>query len=161
MTKNQEISAAYSDLRNRALTSKPEELGIHLDSSENTAYGILMEFSRPTGIVMTLVSFIDGSTSMYFSNGGGMIGCGENENVSSSAKRFVKQSNEILSASEKTSNFSLPKEGMIKVYLLKSDGVYAAEDKEEIIVIGTSKLSGVFFFANEVISQIRISSQKK
>lgn len=51
-------------------------------------WGILMETGYPQGIA-TLVSLADGTTSLYFSNGDGMIGGGQHANIAQASKAFV------------------------------------------------------------------------
>ena len=57
---NQE--AIYNGLRDLALKSSPLDLNLKLDDDKN-----------PKGTA-TLISFVSGDASVYFSNGGGLLG---------------------------------------------------------------------------------------
>src|SRR5438477_9066890 len=59
------------ELRHRALHLAPEEVGIH--PSGDTPWGIVMDTTYPEGSA-SLVALEDGTASLYFSGGGGVIG---------------------------------------------------------------------------------------
>ena len=72
MSREYELAEIYLDLRGRALALTRELLDPET-ASEGRVLALLMETGYPEAIA-TLVGLGDGTTSMYFSNGGGTIG---------------------------------------------------------------------------------------
>jgi hypothetical protein len=58
----------YEDLRNQALNLRKEQLGDAF--AEVPILAVLMETGYPEAVA-TLVGVVDGTSSLYFSNGGG------------------------------------------------------------------------------------------
>src|SRR5436309_11113376 len=67
------------DLRGRILHSDPTELGFW-GSTGREVWGAVMDMAFPGGVA-SLVSLEDGTTSLYTSTGGGVIGGGAHESV--------------------------------------------------------------------------------
>src|ERR1044071_7763405 len=65
----------YKGLRERVLTSKPEELGVEGPGAGAKAYGVLMEMGLSSGLA-SVVSFSTGDASLYTGTGGGILGGG-------------------------------------------------------------------------------------
>lgn len=93
------------ELRRRLLAARAAELGL-VAGAPTEAWGVLMETAYPDAVV-TLVALADGTTSLYFSNGGGIIGAGahdrfdasemldENPGAKPVLKRFAEQAAEV------------------------------------------------------------------
>jgi hypothetical protein len=71
MGKEYVLADIYRDLRNKVLTLDPSKIGLSSFGS-NRVWGVVMETGY-TGAVVTLVTIADGTVSLYFSNGGGII----------------------------------------------------------------------------------------
>ena len=67
-------------LRAEALARSAQDLGLSSSPEDPTVFGILMETGYPEAVA-TLAVFVEGSTSLYFSSGGGIIGAGEHDSV--------------------------------------------------------------------------------
>jgi hypothetical protein len=80
MSADKTPSQMSDDLRSMVLNLNPKDIGITKDNFPHPVFALLMETGYPEGS-FTLSSVADGSTSLYFSNGGGIIGGGEHENV--------------------------------------------------------------------------------
>ena len=65
--------------------------------------------------VMTLVALADGTTSLYFSNGGGMIGGGQHSRVAAATKRLVEIASRSLDLLSAASDFPLPPPGVMQL----------------------------------------------
>src|ERR1044071_906768 len=65
----------YKGLRERVLTSKPEELGVEGAGAGSQAYGVLMEMGLSSGLA-SVVSFSTGDASAYTGTGRGLLGGG-------------------------------------------------------------------------------------
>lgn len=81
-------ASASGELRAMALSVKPGDIGLTRKSFGQEAWGIVMETEMDGGYY-TLVVLGDGTTSLYFSKGGGIIGAGEHETVRRAGARFM------------------------------------------------------------------------
>lgn len=79
-------------------------------------WGVLMEIGYPEPVA-TLVALSDGTTSLYFSNGGGVIGAGEHGAVRDAASHLLTVANAHIANFEPTSATPLPTVGRVRFYL--------------------------------------------
>jgi len=156
---NYKITDIYKDLRNRAINEKPSEIKL-VKQNDETVYGILMETGYPKAIV-SLVAFGEGSVSLYFSNGGGLIGIGQHEKANRLCLELIKSANSYLSLSSPTTKFDLPSEGQTVFYFLTYDGPKKYIEREEVLGNGKSDLSPLFYKAQELITEARLIEEKK
>jgi len=147
-----EASAA---LRAHLLNGSASEFSVEPDS---TVWGVLMETGYPEAAA-TLVSLADGTASIYFSSGGGVIGGGQHEAIATAARRVVRLSKDYLSKMTSTSQFPLPRPGQVKFYILTTKGVLTVEELEETLGAGNHQLSPLFYAAQEVITGLREISE--
>jgi hypothetical protein len=147
----------YRDLRDQVLNQSYEKNATAEDSTEPTA--IVMETGYPEAVA-TLMAAADGTTSLYFSNGGGVIGGGEHEPVRAAAASFLKMASTFAKEMEATSTFPLPHEGSVRFYLVDSKGVRTAEVVEDDLGNMRHKLSPLFHRGHEVIAAIRAHSSQ-
>jgi phosphoglycolate phosphatase len=150
----------YTGLRHRILTTNPKEVGIEQDSTMPNVWGILMEF-QIAGTVATLVALADGTTSLYFSNGGGILGTGQHDAVAKITKDFIARAEGFYTPMPQANGFPLPRPGRVKFYILTFSGIYTAEVAEADLVNGTDTLSPLFQAGNEVITQVRRHTPQK
>jgi len=73
-----EPAPIYTQLRNRILSLTPAEIGIKCTAQLPNVWGILMEMGLPNGVA-ALVCLAEGTTSLYYGSGGGILGCGSLE----------------------------------------------------------------------------------
>ncbi|MEW5675793.1 hypothetical protein ABGT15_05730 [Flavobacterium enshiense] len=90
-----------------AFSVSPEQLGLSLQNDKTEVYGIIMDWEMG-GATATTISYITGDASLYLSSGGGVIGGGQHQNVSSAAKEFVKLGETYLNKTDKVEEPSLP-----------------------------------------------------
>jgi hypothetical protein len=151
---------AYHSLRNRALTVRPDDLGITTKPGELQAYGVVLDLPLTLGSA-TIVSFSTGDTSMYTSTGGGVIGGFGHESCRLASQKFVKVAQRYLGKMTKTTQFPLPPKGTFRFYVVTNQGVFMAEDSETALTAWTSELSPLFFAGNDVMTQLRLISSGK
>lgn len=154
MDKKYELADIYRDLRHQMLTIKPSEIGLS-QANSNKVWGVLMETGYPE-VVVTLVTIADGTVSLYFSNGGGIIGVGEHEEPRKAGESFLSAAQNFIGHTKQTSDFPLPKNGNTRFYFLTFDGVFTAEHREDDLGNERLPLSPLFIEAHKVISQARI-----
>ena len=147
----------YLGLREMVLTLDPTKLGVTRES--NNIWGVLMETTYPKATV-TLVTLADGTVSLYFSNGGGIIGLGQNEGPRKACFEFLSIAHNYLNQATPVNSFPLPTVGQTIFYFLTFDGAFMAQAKE--VDFGNNRLpiSPFFHKAHEVITQIRIVDEK-
>ena len=117
-------------------------------------FGVVMDTGFPKALV-TLVALVDGTTSLYFGTGGGVIGAGEHEAVRSATLAFLacaEQDLELFAAAEES---PLPAIGEVRFYLRTYAGLRSAQALEAKLVLGTHALSPLFVAAHVVITAVR------
>src|SRR5690242_19889228 len=117
----------YNGLRDLALKSSPLDLNLKLDDDKTIAFGIVMDTGYPNGTA-TLTSFVSGDASLYFSNGGGLLGGIGHETVRGAAQQFVKSAQTFLDKVGKTAEFPLPSNGKVRFFILTNHGVYGSSE---------------------------------
>jgi len=149
---------AYQRLRQQVLTLDPTTIGIKPDASDRI-WGVVVETGYPNGVA-TLVTLADGTVSLYFSKGGGMIGLGEHESALRASRALIAAAGSYLGETALTSTFPLPDEGYTRFFLLTLDGIFTAGAKDEDLGMNRLPLSPLFDKAQEVITQARLTSDK-
>ncbi len=145
----------YTDLRKQVLSLNNEQLGMN-----NSVLGVLMETGYE-GAVATLVAVADGTSSLYFSNGGGIIGSGEYKQVHDQALKFVKLAGSNINIMKLTKKFPLPKKSYTCFYVITSKGVYTAEVIEADLGNKKHNLSPVFIEGHKLLSFIRAADEHR
>ena len=158
-TEQYKTADIYKELRQKVLAIDPRELGLTPAITSGLVWGVLMETGYPKAVV-TLVTIADGTVSLYFSNGGGMIGIGEHEGPRKACKEFLLFSQKFLDQASPTKTFPLPKQGNTRFYFLTFDGIRTVEFKEDDLSKNRLPLSPLFQKAQEVITQARIVDEK-
>lgn len=153
-----EVEDVYNGLRSQIFELDPNAINIQQDQTHPKVWGILMETGYPEAVA-TLVALGDGTVSMYFSNGGGMIGLGQHEQPRLVANQFLEESQSYTEAFSATEQYPLPKKGHTVFYLLTFDGVLTAEAKEDVLGNGQHELSPLFLKGHELITQARIADE--
>ena len=97
----------FNDLRGMAFSATPEQLQLSLPADKTVVFGVIMDWGIDTATA-TVVSYQTGDASMYLSSGGGVIGGGQHQNVSSAAKQFVNLAQTYLDKATQTETNSLP-----------------------------------------------------
>lgn len=153
-----EPAEIYLGLRNQVLSIKPNDIPSLLTPS-SPIIGVLTETAHETGVV-TLVTMADGTTSLYFSNGGGMIGLGEHEEPRKVSLEFLALAEKYIPKATPVSSFPIPAKGYTTFYFNTINGVLSTTAKENDLGNNRSPLSPLFHKAQEVISQARLVDEK-
>ena len=148
----------YSALRRRALSTQRTDVGIPEPPPEAPVWGILMETGYPGGTA-TLLALGDGTSSLYLSTGGGVIGGHAHQNVREANAEFVGAANGHYQHLNPTDSFPLPEEGQTMFYVLTDSGVLSGSGPEEELGFGRHPLSPLFYEGHRVITQLRLISE--
>lgn len=87
-------TSAYSELRQKALATTPQDAGIKLENNHQV-YAALIDFGNKTRKV-SLFCAIDGTVELYFSNAIPVYGLGRNENIKKAAISLLISSGQTL-----------------------------------------------------------------
>lgn len=150
----------YLALRERILTLNPADVGLLPQQDGPQPWAVLMELGWPEGAV-TLVGVADGATSLYFSNGGGIIGAGETPAVAEVTRRYVADAAAFLPQMTATEAFPLPEMGQVRFYVMTHDGAYTAEAAERALQQNDHALAPLYAMAQEVITQLRLHQESR
>jgi hypothetical protein len=152
---NNKPADVYIGLRDKILSLAPNEVGFQPSLELPNVWGVLMETGYPEAIV-TLVSLADGTTSLYFSNGGGMIGGGGHPSVAEATKSFLASAEKFYPKMSLSDSYPLPTIGRVKFYVLTYSGTFTIDIDEAELGYKRDALSPLFFAGQEVITQFRI-----
>lgn len=146
------VANVYSRLRAQALKLQPSDLR-RADPSAG-AFGVLMETGYPDAVA-TLVALADGTASLYFSNGGGIIGAGDQPAVAKAAREAISTASRSLTLLAPAAQHPLPRRGHVRFYVLTGRGPLTAEARESELRDRRLGLSPLFAAAHELIAAIR------
>jgi hypothetical protein len=143
------------DLRARVFTVEPREIGCGPDGGRHV-WGVVVDMAIDNGVA-TVVSLVDGSTSLYTSSGGGVIGGGTIEPIglASEALVYAAEREVELIPPAPDDDRSVPRPGYVRFWLLTYAGVRMAEahaddlDREH-------PLWRMHLSAQEVVTNLRI-----
>lgn len=147
-------------LRMQALQCDPAQFGITDFTPKHGVWGVLMETGYPEGAV-TLLALLDGTASLYFETGGGIIGGGQHENVRKAAVVMAPVADDFVSQCEQTQRFPLPPVDQVTFYILTKAGVFTATAPELDLGNNRHPLSPLFYAGHEVITQLRAITDKE
>lgn len=116
----------------------------------------VMEF-EVSGTWVTLAAIADGTTSLYFGTGGGIIGSGGKAEVRKASQAFLDAMDRDSAGFAIVTSFPLPAAGRVHFYALKADGVYASADVDEQTVREPGNpLLPLYAAGQDVITQLRL-----
>ena len=142
------------ELRSMVLNLNPNDIGVTQEDFPQAVVALVMETGFPEGS-FTLSVVADGSTSLYFSNGGGIIGGGEHENVREASGHLISAAQQFYQKAQKVILFPKPEAGMVIFYFITFDGVRSYSALEDDLGNEKDELSDLFFVAHNVITELR------
>jgi hypothetical protein len=148
-----ETADVYTALREQALGFGSVEIKAPPVVEGGRVLGVIMDLGYDTAIV-SVVGLADGTASMYISNGGGMIGLGENPTVAEAAKRWVAVAEAANGLVEREAD-GLPPEGSVRFNVLTTGPVLVGEATEAELQEGSHPLSPLYAAGQDLIGEIR------
>ena len=97
----------------------------------------------------------DGTTSLYFSTGGGFIGGGQQQKVRDANRSFLRAIDAGLGSFSRAASVPLPTKGLVGLIALTYDGRLRAGARESDLIAGSDALSRIFHAAMDVITAYR------
>ena len=146
-----------TNLRDLLFKHKSKDLFPGANLPSNQAWGMVMETAYEDASV-TVFCATDGSASMYYSNGGGIIGAGEHQDVAELASAIAHYSSLFFlpyATQEFCKDFPYPEMGSTAFYFLSDDGaIKTPEIAEEMLGNDESILSPLFHTFHALIGAI-------
>lgn len=151
-----ELAEIYTSMRGKVLELTDKDIG---ELKGKPVWAVLMETGHD-GAAVTVVAVVEGTASLYFSNGGGMIGLGVHDNVRTAAFALVKGAELQLEHMKDAGKFPVPMPGQTIFYVVTPEGVFTYSAKEDDLGNKRDKLSPLFYEGHELITQMRIADEK-
>ena len=159
MTSHRADHQTYLGLRQQVLTLTPGQLGDAV-SVDEPLLALLMETGYPEAVA-TLVAVADGSASLYFSNGGGIIGAGAHPSVAEASSRWRDVAGDFLEQLPSVTDPSPPEKGLTQFVGVTRVGLRGAVAPEVDLGERTHPLSPLFYAGQDVITQIRLATGER
>ena len=151
---------AMRELRLRALSVPAKELGISPTKDFPRTYAVLIDFPIDQ-VTATIVSLSDGSSSLYTTSTFGVIGGGAHEKVRNAAAKLISASDKFYEEAKPTKDFNCPANGKVRFYLVSFGGVRVLESDMSAIEANQSKFSTIFWLGQNVLTQLRLATEKR
>lgn len=148
----------FEGLRNRALSVTAEQLQL---GPQTGLFGMVMDWDIGEGDIATLVTFTTGDASMYLSSGGGVIGGGQHKKVRDEVEEYIALAQEYLPKAIKTESTPLPDKDCINFYFRTIEGTFHSSVTMREIDSRTSDWMKLFESANDVISELRKTTEQQ
>jgi len=152
-----EQAEVHKGLRSRILELKPSDIG---ESDADKILAVVMETGYEKTAV-TLVAVCDGAASIYFSNGGGILGAGGQPQGRAAALSLISEAAKFRSSLILSKDAPLPQPGQTLFYLVTGKGLLTASAKEVDLGEQRHKLSPLFYKAQELITAIRLTNEAR
>lgn len=150
----------YVLLRDAVFATRPDAIGIIDEPGAQSVWGVVLETGYPE-TVASLVAMADGTVSLYFSNGGGMIGLGSHERLQQASRALLETASRFLAYCDPTSKYPLPRKQHSRFYLFSHDAKFSVEAKEADLACDSHPLSPLYHTAHELITEIRMLDKKR
>ena len=151
----QSAGAVYEGLRQQVLGLDAGQLGGGA-LADARILALLLETGYAKAVA-TLVVVVDGTCSLYFSNGGGFLGAGANPAVAAASRRWLEIGHAFLPQLSTITHPPLPSVGMTQLIAVTPEGLRATAAPEEEFGEGRHSLSPLFYAGQDVITQIRLT----
>ena len=149
------LAPEYAALRRLVFDASPDDIGLAPTPANPRVYAAVMDVGYEVGVA-TLVSIVDGTTSLYTSGGGGILGTGAQEDVAAATRVFVKETDAALDSYLFTSDIGLPNEDQVILRALTFGGPRAVGASVAELQTGSHPLSRVYAAAQLVINAVRL-----
>ena len=145
------------DLRSRILHTDPTALGFW-GSSGREVWGAVMDMAFPGGVA-SLVSLEDGTTSLYTSTGGGVIGGRAHPPVVEATLAFLDAVAVYAPQFSPTDSDELPDAGHIRFHALAFEGRRGTDALESDLQSRTHELWPLYYSGHQVITALRLATE--
>ena len=154
-----EVADIYRSLRGRLFLTDPRTLGLTPDGDERF-WGFMADMGIDEGVA-TLVVLRDGSISLYLSNGAGLIGLGQHDELHEKAAKVMDLAEAFSLEGPEADRDSLPSEGFTRFNFLGFNGARAVEEEDEDLEEGQHALSPLFEAVHDLLEAAETIDEKR
>ncbi|MGF1536346.1 MAG: hypothetical protein ACFB4J_07675 [Elainellaceae cyanobacterium] len=144
----------YERLRSTVLNLRPSDLNLTQETFPYPVLALVMEEGLSRG-AFTLTSVADGTTSLYLSSGGGILGGGEHERVRKAATALLRGAQHYYNRATSVRDFPLPQPNQVVFYFVTFNGVRAYVAPKADICERKDPFSKLFYAAHRLISELK------
>lgn len=141
-------------LRAGVLALEPTDIGLTAADTP-PVWGMVMEL-REAEVVVSLVALVDGSVSIYLSDGGGVIGCGLHQDVRVAAAKMLRLAEPIVEFCTPASEQPLPDEHQVCFYLLTDRGILGCAASRADLDEGAVALAELYYAGHGVVGMVEL-----
>jgi hypothetical protein len=154
------LAENYVLLRDMVFAVKPDSIGLNQTPAPGRVWGVVMETGYAEAVA-TLVALADGTVSLYFSNGGGIIGLGAHEGIRQASEALLGSAPAFAKFCRPATRNPLPRKEHASFYLLLHNGIVTAEANEADLGNDRHDLSPLFHKAHQLLTEIRLADEKR
>lgn len=144
----------YGELRGGVLELDPAATGLEPSEECPNVWGVVMDLGYVEGSA-TIVGLGDGTTSLYTSSGGGVVGGGAHPPVADATMRWLRVAEETLRALEPATEFPLPEANHVALTVLTYGGAYRGAAAEQALAAEDHPLAPLFHGGHDVVTELR------
>ena len=144
----------YRGLRGHLLTAVPAALGLAPSARRPRVWAVLMDLAVRDQHA-TIVGVADGTTSLYTSTGGGMLGGGRLPAVREATERLLDLAEARLDDVPPATETPLPAAGHVAFVILTFDGRRRLEVPERDAMTVAGAAHDLYVAAQAVVTQLR------
>lgn len=149
----------YDELRQQILQLEPASVGIMPSAELPRVWGLVMDMGTRNATA-TLVGLADGTTSLYLSTGGAVIGGGEHPQVAGATRSLLQVVERQLDQMP-TTDAPLPARGRVVLRAMTYQGQRAVDASEDDLGHRRHPLAEIFHAAHDVITQLRLLDEAR
>lgn len=153
---NTEDPDSYTGLRNQALSVTRQRLKLPAPSAKTKPWGVIMDTAYPDGKISTVVTFENGSASIYLSTGGGYIGGDKHSKIRQAVEALMVLAVRYQPAAVPVKSADLPEPGEVRFYFRTDAGVFTSRAFEDELAGGQHRLSPLYYAVQKVITEYRL-----
>jgi hypothetical protein len=153
-------------LRDHVLALTPEDIGLTAanwpssqalacSTSHSMVWGVVMELAE-AGVVVSLVVLLDGSVSVYLSDGSGVIGCGLHPDVRATAAKMLQVAGQVAPECKPATEHPMPLNHQVRFHLLTTQGVLGAVANRAELDEGAEVLAELYYAGHGVIGMVEL-----
>lgn len=155
-----DFESVYEGLRRQILEADPAEVGLRPSPDLPDVWGAMMETGHDRG-TSTLVALADGTTSLYLSSGGGIIGGGRHAQVAAATRALLAVVQRRWPELTAASGTALPATDRVVLRALAYAGHRAVDADEDDLGYGRHPFSEIFFAGHAVITELRLIEEAR
>lgn len=152
------LAPIFTKLRGQILALTPDQLKLAPTTDLPHVWAAFMDLGVSDSVASLLAS-AEGTSSLYFGTGGGIIGAGKHPQVKAANRRFLVALDAALDALAPMTEAALPETGHIRFAALTYDGLRGADAVEDELKAGGHPLAKSFLAGHELIAYLRAASE--